>query len=66
MHSLSVTAEQRRTIEQAFVEGRVCMKGEPAKIFLVHGTWGRGFDSDKEAHQKDVGRLSEPRWFEMG
>jgi len=40
-------------------------KGAPAKIILVHGTWGRGFDPDKEARRKD-GSPAEPRWFEAG
>jgi hypothetical protein len=41
------------------------MKGTPAKVILVHGTWGRGFDPDREACRKETAP-NEPRWFEIG
>jgi uncharacterized membrane protein len=37
-----------------------------AKIILVHGTWGRGFDPDKGAQRKAAGESAERRWFEAG
>lgn len=42
------------------------MKGAPAKILLVHGTWGRGFDPDKDARRRMAGNAADPRWFEAG
>ncbi|TPI78487.1 lysophospholipase [Mesorhizobium sp. B2-8-9] len=37
-----------------------------AKIILVHGTWGRGFDPDKDAGRKGRAEPVNPRWFEPG
>ena len=42
------------------------MKSTPAKIILVHGTWGRGFDPERNAGRADTGAPVEPRWFEAG
>ena len=42
------------------------MNGAPAKIILVHGTWGRGFDQDKDAQRMPAGKPVAPRWFEAG
>jgi hypothetical protein len=42
------------------------MKSTPAKIILVHGTWGRGFDPERNARRADTGASAEPRWFEAG
>lgn len=42
------------------------MKIAPAKIILVHGTWGRGFDPERNARRADTGAPAEPRWFEAG
>ncbi|WP_201841412.1 hypothetical protein [Microvirga zambiensis] len=36
------------------------------KIILVHGTWGRGFNPDKDAPRKVAGEPADPRWFEAG
>lgn len=41
------------------------MKGTPAKVILVHGTWGRGFDPERNARRTDTAP-TEPRWFEVG
>src|SRR5262245_50780988 len=38
----------------------------PAKIILVHGTWGRGFNPDKYARSEVAGNPTDPRWFEAG
>jgi hypothetical protein len=42
------------------------MKTTRAKIILVHGTWGRGFDPERNARGADTGAPAEPRWFEAG
>lgn len=42
------------------------MRGAPAKVILVHGTWGRGFDPERNARRTDTGAPAEPRWFEVG
>ena len=41
------------------------MKVTPAKVILVHGTWGRGFNPDKDECRKDTAP-TDPRWFEVG
>jgi hypothetical protein len=42
------------------------MKSTPAKILLVHGTWGRGFDPERNARRADTDASTESRWFEAG
>jgi len=41
------------------------MKSTPAKIILVHGTWGRGFNPESKSLRTQTSP-AEPRWFEMG
>ncbi|MCW2189514.1 hypothetical protein AB7M45_002284 [Bradyrhizobium elkanii] len=40
------------------------MTGSPARIILVHGTWGRGFWPDKDSERGLSGAPVDPRWFE--
>jgi hypothetical protein len=40
--------------------------GALARIILVHGTWGRGFDPDKDAGRMVAGEPVVARWFEAG
>ncbi|WP_271609901.1 MULTISPECIES: esterase/lipase family protein [unclassified Bradyrhizobium] len=41
------------------------MKSTPAKVILVHGTWGRGFNPESKSLRTQAAP-AEPRWFEMG
>jgi len=41
------------------------MKSTPAKVILVHGTWGRGFNPESKSLPTQTAP-AEPRWFEMG
>jgi hypothetical protein len=40
------------------------VNGTPAKIILVHGTWGRGFDPEKNAQAKAESNPANHLWFE--